>query len=348
MIGRNFAVLVTAFVLMISGIVGSSPAQAEDFLIAYAGQMPDREVRTIGGEVINLAATGAEVTIVHIFACDSKVCGESVPALEEHVWRPMRDKGVIVIGIGRDATKEQLEAFASEKSITFPLVADPDRAIAALFSEEGKGVPRTIVTTNEGKVAYRHAGYTGGRDAEFRRVADDLLGGFVPTEFATCGGPSWHARQVSGDSPFGGEGGNWVGKQLPAGEHVKKWINKPAGSSSGKYQLVEFWATWCGPCIMVMPEIQAKHEKYGSRVAIMSISDEDPQTVKRFVEARGFTYPIGVDQTGALKNTIGVRGIPHALLVNPEGEIIWEGHPAEFMGEDGHRRFEGLIGWPGN
>ncbi len=319
-------------------------SQAQDFILANAAQMPDREVRAISGETINLAATGAEVTVVHLFACDSEVCGESVPTLEEYVWRPLRDKGVMVIGIGRDATKEQLEAFAAKKSITFPLVADPDRKLASLFSEDGKGVPRTIVTTNEGKVAYRHAGYVSGRDAEFRRVAEDLLGGYVPSEFPTCGGPVWASAQTGSAGPLG-EQGTWVGKNLPEGTLVQEWINAPSGDGAGKFRLVEFWATWCGPCIMVMPSIQEKHEKYGSRVAIISISDEDPDTVRRFVESKGWSYPIGVDQRGTMKNLIGVRGIPHGLLVDPEGVIVWEGHPGEFMGGDGQKRFEKLIGW---
>jgi peroxiredoxin len=319
-------------------------APAEDFLVSHTAQLPKIEVRTIAGEEIDLGATGAEVTVIHLFACQSAICGESVPAIEEHVWQPLRDRGVLVIGIGRDATDADLETLASQKGITFPLVADPDRKLASLFSEEGKGVPRTIVTTSKGVVAYRHAGYVSGRDAEFRRVAEDLLGGYVPSEFPTCGGPVWAAAQAGSTGPMG-EQGTWVGKSLPEGTLVQEWINEPSGSDAGKFRLVEFWATWCGPCIMVMPSIQEKHEKYGSRVAIISISDEDPDTVGRFVKSKGWSYPIGVDQRGTMKNLIGVRGIPHGLLVNPEGVIVWEGHPGEFMGGDGQKRFEKLIGW---
>jgi len=99
----------------------------------------------------------------------------------------------------------------------------------------------------------------------------------------------------------------------------------------GKVVLLDFWATWCVPCKKSMPELQALHAKFSDRgLAVIGISiDEDgPAKVKKFVASKQFTYPIAVDTAkDPAWDAFRVKAIPAAYLLDREGRIIaqWTG-----------------------
>jgi thiol-disulfide isomerase/thioredoxin len=101
----------------------------------------------------------------------------------------------------------------------------------------------------------------------------------------------------------------------------------------GKTYVVEFWATWCGPCRTSIPHLTELQKKFKDKVVIVGVSDEDAGTVKPFVDQMGdkMDYVVAVDKnegTGAAyMKPFNVRGIPHAFVVNPEGKLVWHGHP---------------------
>ncbi len=98
--------------------------------------------------------------------------------------------------------------------------------------------------------------------------------------------------------------------------------------------VVEFWATWCGPCVESIPHLTELQKRFGPRgLAIVGISDEGPSTVREFVEKMGqkMDYSVAVDPTGdtrsAYMDTYGQSGIPRAFIVDRHGRIVWIGHP---------------------
>jgi thiol-disulfide isomerase/thioredoxin len=120
-----------------------------------------------------------------------------------------------------------------------------------------------------------------------------------------------------------------VGEAAPEIQ-VGEWMNTEAltlAKLQNKIVVVEFWATWCGPCVKNIPHLIELHEKYKDKgVVIMGLSDEPMAKVKGFAEKMKMTYPVG---TGSRTGSIyGVRGIPHAVVVAPGGKVVWSGHPA--------------------
>lgn len=98
---------------------------------------------------------------------------------------------------------------------------------------------------------------------------------------------------------------------------------------SGRISIVEFWATWCGPCLTTIPHL-TKLQKAHPELQIIGISDEDEATVKPFVADQGATmdYRVGIADAATYQAWMqGVRGIPHAVLVNGAGVVLWTGHP---------------------
>jgi len=106
---------------------------------------------------------------------------------------------------------------------------------------------------------------------------------------------------------------------------VEKWLT-PEPDCRGKFVLIDFWATWCPPCREAIPELNAYHEQFGDKLVIIGISDETEEAVRRLVNPR-IEYSIAIDTQARTKNAVGVTGIPHVLIIDPQGIVRWEGFP---------------------
>ncbi len=115
---------------------------------------------------------------------------------------------------------------------------------------------------------------------------------------------------------------------------VKRTLNNPAGTGPvklesflGKVVLIDFWATWCGPCKAAIPHIRKLHEEYADQgLVVIGHTDESSRGLEEFVKTTPIPYLITVgDEIGT---SWGVTGIPHVFILDPEGRIAWHGHPA--------------------
>lgn len=128
---------------------------------------------------------------------------------------------------------------------------------------------------------------------------------------------------------------HWVSPSDIAGKPVTKF-------EDGQIYIVEFWATWCGPCIASMPHLAEIQEKYRDKnVRIISVSDEPLKTVESFLKQEGpggktfgditSVYSLTTDPDRsvyeAYMDAAGQNGIPTAFIVGKDGFIEWIGHP---------------------
>ncbi len=90
----------------------------------------------------------------------------------------------------------------------------------------------------------------------------------------------------------------------------------------GKVVLLNFWATWCGPCVGEMPAFQKLYEEYGDKIEILAVNmAEDRETVDAFVEDCGYTFPIAYDEGGKISIKYPSEGIPYTLVIGKDGKV---------------------------
>jgi thiol-disulfide isomerase/thioredoxin len=90
----------------------------------------------------------------------------------------------------------------------------------------------------------------------------------------------------------------------------------------GKWVVVNFWATWCPPCLLELPELQAFYEAHRNRVAVIGVNFENltPPEIRPYTERLAVTFPI-VLSGGKPVPGFDLKGLPTTFLVSPAGEL---------------------------
>lgn len=148
--------------------------------------------------------------------------------------------------------------------------------------------------------------------------------------------PPEGAVRVSLESLYGEEPpqSEWVG--LDALDFTLNSIDGKAVRLSdlrGRVVMLDFWATWCGPCRMAMPVLEKIHNEFKDRgVVVVGVSNEPPERVRPYLKSAGLTYTILTDPGSRVSAAYRVASIPTLFVIGPDGRIA--AHESGFGGED--------------
>ena len=95
-------------------------------------------------------------------------------------------------------------------------------------------------------------------------------------------------------------------------------------SLSGKVVLVNFWATWCGPCRAEIPSLIELQNRYKDRMQIVGlvVDDDDPAAIRKFAESEGINYPLALASDEIRIAYGGVMALPTVFLLNADGRVV--------------------------
>lgn len=137
-----------------------------------------------------------------------------------------------------------------------------------------------------------------------------LLGGLVSGQESNNGKQLWAKSVLNEKAP-----------EL----YVQQWLSAMP-DTKGKFVLVDFWATWCGPCRKAIPELNSLQKEFSKELVVIGISDETVEKVEAMTSPV-IEYYNAIDTKATMKKQLEVKGIPHIILIDPKGIVRWEGFP---------------------
>jgi thiol-disulfide isomerase/thioredoxin len=110
--------------------------------------------------------------------------------------------------------------------------------------------------------------------------------------------------------------------------------SKTATDTEASLFFVDFWATWCGPCVYASEYLGVLQKQYPDNFYVISLSEENPDIVKRFLKKNPTDLAVSIDYKGETFKDNNTRVLPYGLLINANGTVLWKGSPTDFKKAD--------------
>jgi len=169
----RLAMCAALFCLFMDSGMAHGEEDGEDTLTRVGQIAPQFAVTTIGGDSLDLARLRGRVVLVNFFATWCPPCLQEMSLLEKKVWERFRDKGLVLVAVGREHTDDELKAFAKQKGFLLPMAADPQRKVYGKFATGF--IPRNYLIDRQGQIAYQSIGFEEEEFAALVRAVEKSL-----------------------------------------------------------------------------------------------------------------------------------------------------------------------------
>lgn len=215
-----------------------------------------------------------------------------------------------------------------EKSVAFPMTfwVDKERLIVLRHHFDGGGIFAQML-----KAFADNANFTMSTTLTVAKINESLpdsLFAFVPPadaeeveKFASKFGDAADEEEPKTESLVGNDAVSFSLADLNGKQFSMDKLR-------GKIVVIDFWASWCGPCRETMPHVEKLHKEFKDKgVVVIGINDEEIADAKRYVQKYGYTFPTLIDAEGSVSKQYGIQAIPQTFVIDRDGKIA-----AHFMG----------------
>jgi thiol-disulfide isomerase/thioredoxin len=312
----------------------------------YAGMLQGEHSRTdsigkrfhlifddaISGSSVSISGLRGKVVVIDFWATWCGPCVAEMPKMKE-LYAKYRDQGVEFVGVSLDRSKEEggldsLKDFVKEKGIKWPQYYQGKFWNGDFSKSWGvNSIPCVFVVDTEGKL--------------FSVEARGKLEEMIPELLKKKNGATASAEKTRPDSPDSDAAGmlgmhnrsESIGQRFHLTfEDAISGANVSMAGLRGKVVVIDFWATWCGPCVREMPKMKSLYAKYRSEgVEFIGVSLDQPKEqggldkLKKFVKEEGIEWPQfyqGKGWKGDFSKSWGVNSIPCVFVVDTEGKLF--------------------------
>ncbi|RKU15748.1 hypothetical protein C6501_06175 [Candidatus Poribacteria bacterium] len=295
---------------------------------------PDFQVKDLKGEELSLKKYRGQVVLLDFWATWCGPCLKELPNVKR-TYQKYKDQKFQIIGISLDGSKQPLETFIERENLAWIHYWDQSQKITAQYGV--RGIPSIFLIDGEGVIRKTNLRGHSLETAVAELVGENLTKLADPstqTSEPNSQSKSIPATKLIKPSPASQKSeslqspitkmSEWVGKPAPDFEVMNlKGKELSLKKFRGQVVLLDFWATWCGPCIAEMPKIKKTYEKYkDQKFQIIGISsDKSKAPLEAYIEKEELGWIHTWDENRKLRNLYGIIGIPTAFLIDGKGVI---------------------------
>ena len=346
----TFALVFTACAL---GLVGCRKGELEELRTKsderyqhWVGKpAPPLKFKAIDGREVDLEQLRGKVVLLDFWATWCPPCMEELPHVRD-AYERFHKEGFEVVGISFDSERAQLDEVVKHEGIQWPQYFDGQGREAAPGKTFGiLHWPSMWLLDRNGVIRYISAGQRLDRKivALLREQANPLLRAKAVAEVKAALDRSGDLPSPAGAKPsiVSTPGGPISTPDMPQDAVYLRWLGKPfpplkftaidgrqvdTEQMRGRILLIDFWATWCGPCMAEIPNLKSAYTRYHAQgLEIVGVSgDNSREDLERVVREKGLAWPqLFEGRTGSTPNLqrYGIQHFPTLWIVDQRGVI---------------------------
>jgi peroxiredoxin len=298
-------------------------------LVGYAPPEFAAELTWVDAERRTWADLRGRVVVLQSWTSRT-TAGRKVPGRVARQLADFARDDVEIILLHTPDGRDTIQTFLDRRPIEQPLVVDPRGAFCDRLGVYKR--PVNIVVDRNGVTRYAGLGASGLAPAVAGLVAEAHDPGAAPPVRAAPETPAAEFPPVTGaiDKAI-----DFRGRRAPDFTVGEWWTDRP--DATGKVVILDFWATWCGPCIAAIPHMNDLADRFRADVCVVGISREAASKFDEGMERIGrmheFRYALAVDSAGTMQQAVGITAIPHCLVIGRDWTVRWQGHPSRLTAE---------------
>lgn len=299
-------------------------------LVGFAPPAFPQDLEWLNGERLTWDDLRGKVVVIQSWT-GRTAGGRAQPQKAQTAIKDFKPEDVVLLALHTPDGADKAEEVAKNAAAGIRVVVDPSGAFCdelGIFKR-----PANLVIDRDGAVraaGLTQAGITKAVELYVKRpVTPDAA---PPTRDQPQTPPPSEVRWPTFSTPAG-SARDLRGQQAPSFQVADWYTDEPPGPN-GRMLLVDFFASWCGPCLAAIPHMNDLARSYGRDVWVVAISDESKRALsdglmRRNRKASDFAYAVGVDPSRRMYSTFQVRGIPYCAVISTDGIVRWQGHPTQ-------------------